>query len=136
MPDTLLAAVSRTDLSIVLTAFHRNGYGHVVRVLDPDRAPLAEQLNRAGVDASRLGQSARDGCVLLLVPAPKRTGPAASLAIAHGALDCELVSLRSRISPIIPNLISSAGERRIRRTARRMPTVQLACDAGSSALAD
>jgi len=54
MPDTLIAVIPRSRLSATLTAFHRNGYGHVTRVLDPERAPVAQQLGRAGVHESRI----------------------------------------------------------------------------------
>ena len=124
MPDTLLALVDRTRLSAVLTAFHREGYGHVMRVLDPDRVPLANQLGRAGVPTSRLADGQLEGVVLLLVRAPGRTAAAAGLAVAHGAQDVELVTSGQSVpASIAPGLIASAGNRRGHRSSRPVDTV-------------
>ena len=119
MSDTVLAVVPRTALSVLLTAFHRNGYGHVIRVLDPERAPLPDQLGRAGIPACRIADSTLAGCVLLHVYAPERTTPAAALAVAHGALDCELVHAGGIPLTSAAGLITTAGDRRGRRSARR-----------------
>lgn len=120
MPDTLLALVPRSRLSSMLTAFHRNGYGHVTRVLDPDRAPLAQQLGRAGVGESRMATAEPGDAVLLFVHAPKRTTDAAALAIANGATDAEVVACGAPVSAaVIPGLITFAGNKRGRRADRR-----------------
>jgi hypothetical protein len=135
MPDTLLALVPRARLSSMLTAFHRNGYGHVTRVLDPERAPLAQQLGRAGVRASRIAEAEPIDSVLLFVHAPKRTTEAAALAVANGATDAEVVTCSEPVSAAVaPGLISFAGNRRGRRAERRAPqpsdtpTPELAAD--------
>jgi hypothetical protein len=118
----------------MLTAFHRNGYGHVTRVLDPERAPLAQQLGRAGVRASRIAETEPVDSVLLFVHAPKRTTEAAALAIANGATDAEAVACGEPVSAAVaPGLITFAGNRRGRRTERRTPrtsdaTPELAAD--------
>ena len=122
MSDTLIAVVPRARLSAMLTAFHRNGYGHVTRVLDPERAPVAQQLGRAGVHESRIASAKLDDSVILFVPAPKRTSDAASLAVAHGATDAEVVTCGTPVSAaVVPGLITFAGYRRGRRTERRTP---------------
>jgi hypothetical protein len=122
MPDTLIAVVPRSRLSAILTAFHRNGYGHVTRVLDPDRAPVAQQLGRAGVHESRVASADLADAVVLFVPAPKRTTDAAALAVAHGATDAEVVTGGTPVSAaVVPGLITFAGHRRGRRAERRTP---------------
>jgi hypothetical protein len=119
MSDTVLAVVPRAALSAVLTAFHRNGYGHVTRVLDPERAPVPDQLRRAGISGCRLASLTPNACVLLHVYVPERTTPAASLAVAHGALDCELVHAGGIPVTTAASLLSAAGDRRERRAGRR-----------------
>ncbi len=122
MSDTLIAVIPRSRLSATLTAFHRNGYGHVTRVLDPERAPVAHQLGRAGVNESRIASAELVDAVVLFVPAPKRTADAAALAVAHGATDAEVVSCGTPVSAaVVPGLISFAGHRRGRRSERRAP---------------
>jgi hypothetical protein len=125
MPDTLLAIIPRPRLSETLTAFHRDGYGHVTRVLDPDRAPLANQLGRAGVEHSRLADAAVVDAVILLVLAPMRTTAAAALAVYHGAVDVEVVTSGQPVSAAVaPGLIAFAGDRRERRTVRAVDLPQ------------
>ena len=120
MSNTVLALVSRSVLSTALTAFHLNGYGHVIRVLDPDRAPLSDQLKRAGVDASRICSLDRVEGVVLFVHAPERTMQAAALAAANGATDVEVVSCGVSVAGIAPkDLIDLAQTRRGRRSGIR-----------------
>jgi len=130
MPDTLIAVVPRSRLSAMLTAFHRNGYGHVTRVLDPERAPVAQQLGRAGVHESRIASLEFSDAVVLFVPAPKRTNDAAALAVAHGATDAEVVTCGTPVSAAVaPGLITFAGHRRGRRMDRRTSrTAEIAPD--------
>ena len=130
MSDTLIAVVPRARLSSMLTAFHRNGYGHVTRVLDPERAPVAQQLGRVGVHESRIASAELADSVILFVPAPKRTSDAAALAVAHGATDAEVVTCGTPVSAaVVPGLITFAGHRRGRRAERRAPrTVDIAPD--------
>src|SRR5687767_6753031 len=121
MPDTILAVVPRTNLSAVLTGFHRGGYGHLIRTLDPERAPITSQLQRAGIEAARL-TSVGPNEVVVFVPAPGRTTQAAAMAMANGAVDVEPVTRGAAISETVaPRLISHAGARRDRRASRRMP---------------
>jgi hypothetical protein len=119
MPDTILALVNRSRLSVVLTAFHREGFGHVTRVLDPERSPLVEQLHRAGVENSRLAGGQLNDTVLLFAHVPMRTTAAAALAVAHGAHDVEVVTCgRAATVPGTPRLTAVAGARRDRRASR------------------
>jgi hypothetical protein len=122
MPDTLLALIPRSALSVVLTAFHRQGYGHVTRVFDPERAPLGEQLGRAGVIDSRLAQADSADTVLLVVHAPMRTDQAGALALAHGARDVEAVESGVPVSAAVaPGLVQRANRRRDRRSPAPVP---------------
>jgi hypothetical protein len=132
MTDTLLAIVPRVRLSAVLTAFHRDGYGHVTRVLDPERAPLPNQLGRAGVQNSRLANTPLTEAVMLFVHAPMRTSAAAALAVAQGAMDIELVPCGDPVSAAVaPGLIAFAEDRRERRLNRPLNTAH-AAPAGTS----
>ena len=128
MADTVLALVPRSNLSAALTAFHRGGYGHVIRVIDPDRAPVTSQLQRAGVDNARLTAVGPD-TVILFVPAPQRATQAAALAMASGATDVELVSRGAATSETVaPRLIARAGSKRDRRASRQTVAVPQAAE--------
>ena len=95
MSDTLIAVIPRSRLSATLAAFHRNGYGHVTRVLDPAGAGGAATRPRR-VHKSRIASADLVDAVVLFVPAPKLTADAAALAVAHGATDAEVVSWARR----------------------------------------
>lgn len=124
MPDTVLALVQRSRLSVVLTAFHREGYGHVTRVLDPERSPLTAQLLRAGVDRSRLAAARTDDSVLLFVHAPMRTTIAAALAVSHGAHDVEVVTCaKMTAGAVVPGMMTRSRTRRDRRSDATGPVV-------------
>jgi hypothetical protein len=120
MIETVLALVPRQNLNAVLTGFHRGGYGHLIRVMDPERASLTSQLQRAGVADARL---AGDGDqVVVFVPAPGRAPQAASIALSNGASDVEVVqSAVATTETVTPRLMRQAGARRSRRSARQTP---------------
>lgn len=131
--ETVLAVMPREHLTTALAMFHRGGFGHVIRVLDPQRAPIRAQLIRAGVSEARLMRCCGTSDVLLLVHAPARTGQAVSLASQFGATDTEVVAReRSVADSVAPGLITHVGERRGRRGASRkrdtVPTSPVAVD--------
>ena len=137
--ETVLAVMPRDRLTTALTMFHRGGFGHVIRVLDPDRAPIRAQLARAGVPDARLSRYCGAADVLLLVHAPARTGQAVALASRWGATDTEVVARERSVSDsVAPGLITHAGERRGRRSGSRkrdeMPQPLVA--AGEAQVAD
>lgn len=124
--ETVLAVMPRDRLTTALTMFHRGGFGHVIRVLDPDRAPIRAQLTRAGVPVARLMGCCGASDVLLLVHAPARTGQAVSLATQFGATDTEVVAReRSVADSVAPGLITSIGEQRGRRGSRKREPVAI-----------
>jgi hypothetical protein len=126
MPDTLLALVPRHALSVVLTGFHRGGYGHVTRVFDPQRAPLGDQLARAGVSGSRLAAMESADTVLLFVHAPHRTDQAAALAVSRGASEVEAVTCSVPVSAAVaPGLMHRANRRRDRRPLQAPAVIPL-----------
>ena len=47
--DAIIAVPGDAPLSSLLTALHQNRLGHVSRVVSSARAPIADQLRRAGV---------------------------------------------------------------------------------------
>ncbi len=137
MPDTVLALVPRSNLSVVLTAFHRGGYGHVIRVLDPERAPICSQLHRAGISEPRMPTVMAPDSVIVFIPAPERTSQAAALAVANGATDIELANRRMPTSEAVaPRLISQASDRRDLRASRRASISPPAIAGQDAAVAD
>lgn len=115
LSETLLATIARDNLSVALTHFHRGGYGHVIKVMDPDRAPLADQLRRAGVETESITRQWSSGRVLLFVPAPERSRQAALLAHSVGAEAIEIVHAGDPISWRLPGSLQSEAERKTRR---------------------
>src|SRR5688572_5790456 len=112
MIDTVLALVPRPNLNAVLTGFHRGGYGHLIRVMDPERASLVLQLQRAGVAEARLAAGNGDQ-VVVFVPAPGRAPQAASIALLNGASDVEVVSCAGATTETVtPRLMRQVGNRR------------------------
>lgn len=84
-PEIVVAVVDRGDLSTLLTSLHRYGFGHVTRVLDPERAEVGDQLRRAGVEVpSQMGKVAGNR-LCVMVSAPARTRVAMDLLLRSGA---------------------------------------------------
>jgi len=82
--EIVIAAVERAQLSSLLTAIHRSGFGHLTRVLDPDRGDVAGQARRAGAgvpDDFVLG----DQRVAVMISAAARTPAATQLLERQGA---------------------------------------------------
>jgi hypothetical protein len=119
----MLAIIHRDLLSNALTRFHRGGYGHVIKVMDPVRSPVNAQLQRAGVATTRLGMQVGNSCVLLFVPAPARTTDAATIAHGSGAIDVELVHCGDPITWGLPATLQSEV---MHRLDRRRPSAAAA----------
>jgi hypothetical protein len=127
--ETLLATIARDQLSVALTHFHRSGYGHVIKVMDPDRAPLADQLRRAGVESASIHRDRSSSHVLLFVPAPERSRQAAVIAHSVGADAIEIVHAGDPITWSLPGALQGEAERRQHRrrpVPAPQPTLHLA----------
>jgi len=83
--DTVVAVVERARLSGVLTAVHRGGYGHLVRVVDPERGEVGRQLQRAGIEPPAGWTAPAGDRVVVVVNAPARVAAAGGLLLQHGA---------------------------------------------------
>jgi hypothetical protein len=123
--DVVVAAVDRASLSAVLTAIHRGGYGHLTRVLDPERGDVAGQLRRAGV-AVPVG-FAFDGThrVGVMIWSAARTPAAAALLHQLGASDVWSTGRTTAPIPLLigslSNLSTQAGRSRSRRHQSNEP---------------
>ncbi len=128
MPDTMIALMPRDRLPGALATFHREGYGPVVRVMDPDRAPFGKQLERAGVGGARLATASGEGSVLIYVHSPGRAKMAAAIAVAQGATDVELAKRDAAADAMTTTrIIETAQQRRMRRS-RQTPAPQPSAD--------
>jgi hypothetical protein len=120
--DTVLAVIPRSTLNQALAVFHREGFGPVVRVMDSERSPLADQLNRAGLPDARIAKARPADSVVVCVVAPERVKPAAAIAVANGATDVELALRSVTTSERVPAaMLDAAHERRLRRRGRAIP---------------
>lgn len=117
--DVVVAAVDRAQLSFVLSAIHRNGYGHLTRVLDPERGDVAGQLRRAGIAVP--AAFALDGGqrVAVMISAAARTLAAAELLHRLGAAPVWTTGRTTDPTPLLigslSNLTAQAGRTRARR---------------------
>jgi hypothetical protein len=102
--DVVVAAVDRASLSAVLSAIHRSGYGHLTRVLDPERGDVTAQLRRAGIAVPVGFEFDGTQRVGVMISAAVRTPAAAALL---RQLDASEVWTTGRTTAPIPLLIGS-----------------------------
>jgi hypothetical protein len=108
--DVVVAVTERTQLPLLLTNLHRGGYGHVVRVLDPERGDVAGQLRRAGVEPPLgLAAAGQDG-VVLMIAAAARTAAAAGLLRRLGVRSI-WTTVRAGAAPQFPDFTRPARAR-------------------------
>jgi hypothetical protein len=111
--EIALGAVERGNLSAVLTAVHRGGFGNVTRVLDPQRGEIGGQLRRAGVAAPTefaLGEER----VAVVINATARTAAALDLLRRVGA---DAVWPAARIGAAVPPTFGELAARSRHRPA-------------------
>lgn len=117
--DIVIAAVERAQLSAILTAIHRGGFGHLTRVLDPERGDVAGQLRRAGVavpDGFALNGESR---VAVMISAAARANAATELLRRLGAVSVWTAGRSAAPSPL---LVGSLTGRATSRRARAAET--------------
>jgi hypothetical protein len=83
--DTVVAIIPEETLSDVLTQVHRAGLGNNARVLRPRRAPLRDQLRRAGIPVEQAPDRLDDAPCILMIMAAARSVMASDLVLQHGA---------------------------------------------------
>ena len=111
-PEIALAVVDRPNLSAVLTGLHRNGYGHLARVLDPERGDVVGQLQRAGAEPPIGIGAVGAGQVVVLVAAPARTGAAAELLTRLGATAAWEAARSGAPAPVLFGSMAPRGRQR------------------------
>lgn len=125
-PEIALAAVDRAHLSAVLSGLHRNGYGHLARVLDPERSDMAGQLRRAGAEPPLGIGSVDRGHVVVLVAAPARTGAATELMARLGASAVWEVERTGARTPVLFGGVTPRA--RVRRGQAPPPAAEQSAD--------
>jgi hypothetical protein len=83
--DAIVAIVPDDVMPAILTLVHRAGLGHNARVIRPKRAPIREQLRRAGVPTASIPARIDDASAVLMIMAAARSPVAAELAHQNGA---------------------------------------------------
>jgi hypothetical protein len=83
--DAIVAIVPDDVMPDILTLVHRAGLGHNARVIRPRRAPIREQLRRAGVPTSSFPERIDEASAVLMIMAAARSPVAADLAHQNGA---------------------------------------------------
>lgn len=116
--DVVLAAVMRVDLGATLAAIHRNGYGHLTRVLDPERGEVSAQTRRAGVAVPFGFALDASSQVAVMIAAAARTPAAADLLRSLGAVRVWTTGRTTAPTPLLigslANLTTRVGRARTR----------------------
>jgi hypothetical protein len=99
--EIVIAAVEGANLSAILTAIHRSGFGHLTRVLDPKRGDVAGQLQRAGVEVPEGFNLGSDNRVAVMISAAARTTAATDLLRRLGAITTWSVARSAAPSPLL-----------------------------------
>ena len=119
LADAVVGIIPRSRLPEVLTQIHRSGLGPQARVLDPERGPLAAQMERAGVlDAPEFTIDS-DAETLLLVFSAGRMQIAIEAMQRFGGR--EIQTLARRTSLTLP--VSPAQPAHSRRRAPKPPVI-------------
>jgi hypothetical protein len=85
MQSSVVAVITEEIQNDVIAALHAAGVGHLARVIRRARGPIAEQLERAGIDTASLPSTLTDADrVVLVTPAP-RDLETACLMLQRGA---------------------------------------------------
>jgi len=104
--DAAVGVFSREQLSGVLVATHRAGFGAHARVLDASRGDLGGQLRRAGfvsrLDPAGVGPDS----TLILVTAPGRAAAAAETFRRAGARAIEVLRRDGSVVPLLGGTVA------------------------------
>ena len=93
--DSVVAIVPEDLMATVLAAVHRDGLGHLARMIRPKkRNPLLDQLQRAGVPVSQAPDQVAASDALLYIAAAARSPMAGLVLMQRGATRVWIVSAR------------------------------------------
>ncbi|CAN0449537.1 unnamed protein product, partial [Phaeothamnion confervicola] len=84
--DAVVAIVDDDRLPAILPVIHRNGLGHIARVMKRERGDLRTQLRRAGIPVEQAPDALDAAGRILLVTAAARSQPTADLLLRHHAI--------------------------------------------------
>ncbi|MGC4192945.1 MAG: hypothetical protein QM589_17505 [Thermomicrobiales bacterium] len=92
LADAVVAVVDDDHLPAILPLIHRNGLGHVARVMKRERGDLRTQLRRAGVPVEQSPAALDAAGRILLVTAAARSQPTAELLLRNHAIAVWIVT--------------------------------------------
>lgn len=85
LTDAVVAIVNDDRLPDILPIVHRNGLGHLARVIRRERGDLRTQLRRAGIPVEQAPEALDEARCILLVTAAARSQMTAELLLRHNA---------------------------------------------------
>ena len=92
LADAVVAIVDDDRLPAILPLIHRNGLGHIARVMKRERGDLRTQLRRAGIPVEQAPPSLDAAGRVLLVTAAARSQMTASLLLRNHAIAAWIVT--------------------------------------------
>lgn len=92
LTDAVVAVVNDDRLPDILPIVHRNGLGHLARVIRRERGDLRTQLRRAGIPVEQAPNALDDARCILLVTAAARSQTTAELLLRHHAIATWIVT--------------------------------------------
>lgn len=92
LTDAVVAVVDDDRLPDLLPIIHRNGLGHLARVMRRERGDLRTQLRRAGIPVEQAPDALDTAPCILLVTAAARSEKTAELLLRHNAIATWIVT--------------------------------------------
>ncbi|MGB3328417.1 MAG: hypothetical protein WBA46_05630, partial [Thermomicrobiales bacterium] len=81
LADAVVAVVDDDRLPAILPIVHRQGLGHIARVMRRERGSLRTQLRRAGIPVEQSPDALEAADTILLITAAARSQPTADLLL-------------------------------------------------------
>jgi len=92
LADAVVAVVDDDRLPAILPVIHRNGLGHIARVMNRERGDLRTQLRRAGIPVEQAPDALDHAGRILLVTAAARSQSTADLLLRNHAIAAWIVT--------------------------------------------
>lgn len=120
--DSAAAAIAEERLSDVLSLIHRDGFGHNVQVVRPERGRTSHRLRRAGLDVEASERLMAYQRPIVLIFAPARVDAAEIILRRGGAGEVERYAQAAGTQSALIGFDSSVLHQR--RSGRRSGQIQ------------
>ncbi|MGC4104776.1 MAG: hypothetical protein QM753_00285 [Thermomicrobiales bacterium] len=116
LADAVVAIVDDDRLPAILAVIHRNGLGHIARVMKRERGDFRAQLRRASIPVEQAPDTLDDAGRILLVTAAARSQMTADLLLRNHAIAAWVITKqgfwrdiddRTELVAATPDLVSA-----------------------------